>query len=208
MNYPIPDQGPLIGPYAISKKLRNSFVIAIRDAFSTDTAYPYVVDPATLTTDLDKSAIEIVDIASFSTVKMPCIVVTSVMDRGSTFFFSDDLFSENWENGTVKSETHGSILTMGVSFTIRTYDSLSRDELCDRIYIYLRTVRDKLAPLGIECRHVSVGAPTEETHGGREVFVGSINVNTVSEWTYTTEIGINEILSGISMDVGLTGITI
>lgn len=203
----IPSQDPLIGPYFLQKKIRNSFVIALREIFRTDSVYPYV-DHIDKTTDINASAIEITDIAPFDTIKTPCIVVSGIADLGSNFFFSNDLIQQNWQNGTLISETSGNQLIMNINLQVRALSSIERDEISDRAYIYLRTVRDSLAPLGIECREVAVNNPSEESLGAREIFVGGINVNTISEWIINTPVPSSEILSGISLAISHSGLTV
>lgn len=184
-DYRIDSRDPLIGPYAITKLLRSAFVIGLREMFKTDSKYLYVEDERGMT-NIEESLIEVADTTPYEITKFPAIIIKSITDRDNTFFFGDDLIKEyvDPETGAVKT-TRGSPLRMTVHPEILAYSSIERDELCDKTYIYLRTIREKLGKLGIEVRHVTMESPTEEEYGGRVRFIGSLSVDTYSEWDFT-----------------------
>jgi len=184
MPYLIETLDPRIGPYILQKKLRSAFVLSLRESFKTDPNYTYVNIPNSDMTDFLNTKVEVTDTYALETIKIPTIVISKFSDRGSTFFFGDDLI----ESGP-DTKTRGNILLGNVGIDVFAFSSIERDEICDKVYYYLRVVRDKLGPLGIELREVKADSPSEAEYGGRILYKGGISTNTISEWIITEDIG-------------------
>ena len=179
---PIPPNDPLIGPYQVSKLIRTGLVLGFREMFRNDTAYKYA-DLQDKRTDIDNTIIEITDVDPIECVKFPALIVTALTDRGSTFFFSDDLFFEKRDkDGRVLEEVRGNAVRLTLTVEAWGFSSVERDELTDKAYIYSRTIRDRLALLGIEIRQVELLSPRQEVLGTRMHFVSGVSINTYSEW--------------------------
>ena len=140
-DYNIDSRDPLIGPYAGVKLLRSAFVIGLREMYKTDAKYVYVEDERGMT-NTEQSLIEIADTHPFEIQKFPAIVIPSITERDNTFFFGDDLMYTEYVDGKESKLVRGSPLMMTLHIQARAYSSIERDELTDRTYIYLRTIRE------------------------------------------------------------------
>jgi len=184
MPYLIQEQDSRIGPYILQKKLRSAFVLSLRESLKTDPHYTYVNIINSDMTDFLNTKVEITDTFPLESIKIPTIIVSKFSDRGSTFFFGDDLIEES---STTK--TRGNILLGTIGIDVFAFSSIERDEICDKVYYYLRAVRDKFGSLGIELRDVKVDPPSETEYGGRILYKGGISTNTISEWIIVENTG-------------------
>jgi hypothetical protein len=190
----------------VSKLVRSAFVIGLREMFKTDSKYLYVENAEGMT-NTEESLIEIADTTPYEIMKFPAIIIKSMRDRDNTFFFGDDLIYERTDQATGDIKTvRGSPLRLTIMPEVRAYSSIERDELSDKVYIYLRTIREKLGKLGIEVRHVTMETPSEEEFGARVQFIGGVSADTYSEWDFTDTTPANELLSGFK--IALTSVTV
>ena len=190
-----------LGPMALCKVIRDTFVIAMRSTFSTDPDYSYA-QLSTGQTDFDNSAIEIIDTVPSETTKFPVIVVNSIIGRGTSISFSDDfLYETRDENGKVNAEVFGNQFPATIDIEVWAYDSISRDELIDREYLYLKSVKNIFADAGIEIRNVSMITHREEELGTRTCFVSGLSIDTYSEWSRIYDVTPDQLISSFNIAV-------
>jgi len=186
---------PSAGPYQISKLIRSIFITGMREAFKTDADYTYA-ELSDKRTDIDNTKIDIIDITPYESAKFPIIVVNTVTDRGGSIYFSDDLLSEiRDDNGKLIGEEHGNQLRLSVNLEVWAFSNIEREEVVDKEYIYLKTLKDKFAEFGIEIRLIELMTPRQESVGTRLHYVSGLLVDTYSEWTMTDTISSDELIS-------------
>ena len=192
---------PSLGPFAISKLVRSTFVTAMREAFKTDTDFPFIELPDGRT-DIDQSVIDITDVEPAEVTKFPAIIVRSLIDRGGSIYFDDDFLGEiRDENGKLTGWEKGNQLRLTVELEVWAWDSIVREELTDKAYIFLKTVKDVYSTNGIELRHVTLITPREEDIGTRVHFISGLSVDTYSEWTFVEDVPENELISTFKVGV-------
>jgi hypothetical protein len=75
------------------------------------------------------------------------------------------------------------------------FSNIEREEVVDKEYIYLKTLKDKFAEFGIEIRLIELMTPRQESVGTRLHYVSGLLVDTYSEWTMTDTISSDELIS-------------
>ncbi len=155
--------------YQIIKKVRDAFILNLRDAFSKDKKYVYDDDPKV-------TKIMIHDVTPLEPLKIPSIVIQTV-SGDEMRYLQDDFLQE-----TNVGYTRCAGLNTRTSIEILTLDTIKRDELVDRIYQLLKDFKDILANKGIAIFKVDLLPERKQYIQDRYFYTSGLTINCYSEW--------------------------
>ena len=162
--------------YQICRKVRDSFILNLRDAFSKDKKYIY-------DNDLKVSKLHISDVTPMEALKIPSIVIQTVSADESRYL-SDDFLQE-----TSTGYTRCAGLNVRVTIEILTLDTIKKDEITDRVYQLLKDFKDILADNGIAIFKTDILPDRKEFIQDRWFYKSGLTINCYSEWTENVVIG-------------------
>lgn len=175
--------------FQVQRKIRDSVILILRRLFLLDPKYPYVT---TLSGehDYDNTKIIISDVLPQDHVFYPAIVVDVITTNESRYLGPDSL----GEVKNVDFEVTDSLLfaSLNSSAEINVYtidDTISRDEIVDRIYDHLKLIRDDLADNGIELKEVRFNAGTRTFADNRWFYIATLSLELYSEWVDSQDPG-------------------
>jgi len=165
--------------YQIAKKLRDSFVRNLREAFKNDPDYPCVFDPKT-GLHADSTKIRFAVSTPFETFGVPYVVVECTSSRESRTL-DYDLIGENTDGNPIRN------VFVDSTIEIRVYsqDTVSRDKVVDAIFNKLKTIKTILYRDGVEIHSISYIPERKETVRDRIFYVSGLSLRVLSEWDYT-----------------------
>ena len=156
--------------YSICKKIRDSFILNFRDAFSKDAKYVYDDDPKV-------TKINISDVTPMQALKIPSLIISSLSVDESRFL-QDDLSGE-----TSTGFTRCSGLNSRTSIEILTADTIKKDEITDRVYQLLKDFKIVLANNGIAIFKTDILPDRKEYIQDRYFYKSGLTITAYSEWS-------------------------
>ena len=159
-----------IPKYSIQKRIRDSFIVQLRNAFITDDKFVY-------NDDTKLSRIYISDSTPNENLLMPGIIITSVSGK-ETRYLGDNAYGES-DN---LSERFTS-LDFKVNVELLALSTPERDKLVDRVYELLQNFNDTLADNGIVVNEISFNSDSKKFVGDRWYYTTGFNIPIYCEWS-------------------------
>ena len=173
--------------YQICRKVRDSFILNLRDAFSKDKKYTYDENP-------NDTKIMIQDVTPMQAIKIPSIIISSLSVDESRFLQDD--FLEETDTGYTRCAG----LNSRTSIEILTLDTIKKDEITDRVYQLLKDFKDVLANNGIAIWKTDILPDRKEFIQDRWFYKSGLTITAYSEWSENILVG-NVSAVSISMSV-------
>ena len=186
---------PFTGPLII-KRVRDSIILNLRRAFATDTTFPYVENQDG-TVDFDCSKVVINDVTPDDHYFLPSINVMTA--SGEEFRFLQEDFFEVCDDG---KERRGAPLKLSVTVEAKALDTITRDELLDRLYQKFKIVTDDLADNGVGVIKTSLQADRRDFINDRWFYTSGVTMMLYAEWVEEEALDPNSTLTGSK--VGIT----
>ena len=180
---------PFTGPLII-KRVRDSVILNLRRAFSTDILFPYVENNDG-TVDFDCSKVVINDATPDDHYFIPSINVMTA--SGEEFRFLQEDFFEICDDG---KERRGAPLKLSVTVEAKALDVITRDELLDRLYQKFKIVTDDLADNGVGVIKTSIQADRREFINDRWFYTSGVTMMLYAEWIEEENLDPNSTLTG------------
>lgn len=155
--------------YQCVKKIRDSIIKNLRNAFLNDSKYTYDENSA-------NTKIMINDVTPMEALKVPSIIVENVGVTESRYLQNDFFFED--ETGY----TRGSSLISRTSIQVLTLDTIKRDEIIDRIYQLLKDFEEILSENGIAIIKTDILPERRQYIQDRFFYTGGVTLNCYSEW--------------------------
>jgi len=174
--------------YQICKKVRDSMILNLRDAFSKDKKYIY-------DDDLKISKIHISDVTPMEALKIPSIIISTV-GIDEMRYLQDDFLQET---STGYSRSAG--LNVRVSIEILTLDTIKKDEITDRVYQLLKDFKDILADNGIAIFKTDLLPERKEFIQDRWFYKSGLTISCYSEWIEGIVVGT---VSSVNIQASIT----
>lgn len=175
--------------FQIIRKIRDSIILNLRDAFSKDPDYPY-------SDSLEDTKIHISDVTPLEAIKFPSIIVSGV-NGDETRYLQDDFVQE-----TNIDYVRGSGLDSKITIEILTTDGIERDELCDRVYQSLKDYKDVLADDGIAILRTGISPERRQFIGDRWFYTSGLTISIYSEWIeHSTSSFVTSISTSVTLAV-------
>ncbi len=184
--------------FQINKKVRNAVILNLRRVFTGDTKYAYVENAGVY--DPIASKIDITDAIPDDHARMPHIVVDVLAGPEKRYIGPEDLREvKDGNNRVIKDEIFTSLnLTININvYTIN--DTLTRDEVLDRIYDQFKLITDDLADRGVEIISTTFNGDTRAYIRDRWYITGRLSINVYSEWK--DELLVEDTVESIPIDV-------
>jgi len=164
--------------YQVAKKLRDSFVRNLREAFKDDPDYPCVFDPKT-GLHADNTKIRFAVSTPLETFGVPYVVVECSSSRESRTL-DYDLVGESDDGKQIRN------VFVDSTIEIRVYsqDTVSRDKVVDAIFNKLKTMKSILYRDGVEIHSINYMPERKETVRDRIFYVSGLSLRVLSEWDY------------------------
>lgn len=182
---------PFTGPLII-KRVRDSVILNLRRAFSTDSLFPYVEaagpDGAV---DFDCTKVVINDVTPEDHYFLPSINVMTASGE-ETRFIQEDFF-EVCDDG---KERRGAPLKLSVTVEAKALDVVTRDELLDRLYQKFKIVMDDLADNGVGVIKTSINSDRREFINDRWFYTSGVTLMLYAEWVEEDALDPNSTLTG------------
>jgi hypothetical protein len=170
---------PWTGPYIV-RRVRDAVIAAYRNAFSYDSTFTYVAD----TTGVVNYALTKISIADNNPVLyyfLPEINVITISGEEHRFI-EQDLFEEFTDSDGSKGVLRGAPISMAVTINATTLDGVTRDEVVDRLYEYLKQVTTALSTQGIAIWKTSINPDTRVFTNDRWYYTSGVTLHLYVEW--------------------------
>lgn len=169
----------------ISRRVRDSLILAMRQAFAAHPRYPYL-ETGSGEFDFDNSKVFISDVTPIESVAYPMIVVNTLSGPESRYL-GPDLLQDTYDNlGNVVSTTNFTSFQLTASITVYTRDTIVRDELMDSIYDTLKEKKDQLATDHVEIVQTELLPESREFLYDRWWYKSNITMHLYTEWSTIT----------------------
>lgn len=175
--------------YQIVKKIRDAVIVQLRDAFTQDERYTYNEDSLL-------TKIMIHDVSANETLKIPSIIINTLSGEESRYL-QNDLVQE-----TATGFTRGSGINSSTSIEVLTLDTISRDEIVDRIYQLLKDMTDTLADYGVGILKTNFNPERRQFVGDRWWYTSGVTLSCYSEWL---EVNTTSPTTGYVTSISFTG---
>ena len=161
--------------YKVLQKTRDAMILALREGFATDTVYTY-------TDSLETSRISVVDATPSEMANFPAIVI-STMSGTEERYLGPDFLEEDDDQQDV------SFVSIPVSIQVKTYakDTVSRDELGDRFFEYMKIAINQLADNGVAIVKIRINSDSREFIDDRWWYNSNFSIDAYTEWKYTAD---------------------
>jgi len=195
-------------PFQIQKKIRDSFILALRDIFSPSNnpagwKYPYIED-ANGMWSFDTSKIFIGDIIPQDNAAFPALVVDTYSGNETRYLGPEDQNQIKNSFNVVTEDNHFASITSTVTINIYIIDdTIARDEIIDTIYDHFKDLTHQLAINGIEIVKSHMPSESRVMQDNRWWITNRIVIDIYSEWVDTPLPIVN--ISGIGVSVPLSG---
>ena len=195
-------------PFQIERKIRDSFILALRDIFSPTNnpsgwKYPYIQDANGMWA-YDSSKIFIGDIIPQDNAAFPALVVDTYSGNETRYLGPEDMDQVKNSFNVVTEDNHFASITSTVTINIYVIDdTIARDEIIDTIYDHFKDLTHQLAINGIEIIKSTMPAETRVMQDNRWWITNRIIIDVYSEWVDTPTPLVN--VSGLGVTVPLTG---
>lgn len=171
--------------YQITKAVKTQLIMALREAFQRSTNYFFSDDD-------EQTRIFIGDTYSYGIVfentqqpmkYLPALLVG--MNSSNSFEYSTSQIQGMVydENGQQQAQSFGGGIDGSYTITIAAESTLEREELTDLVFMIFNYVaRSDLLNRGVLVRKVSIGGESEEPYGNDYIYIGTITLETFTEW--------------------------
>lgn len=187
--------------FQVTRKVRDAVILNLRRIFNGDPKYPYV-ETIDGEFDFDQSKVFISDILPQEHAALPAIVVDTVSGAEIRYLGPDDLGETKNNDFEVTNDRLFTSIDMTVNINIYTInDTISRDELTDRIYDHFKLITDDLAEQGIEIKKTIFNPDRRNFLDNRWYYVATYTLEVYTEWV--DDLGAPELVSGLNIDLQL-----
>jgi len=190
-------------PFQIQLKIRNAFLLALRDIFSPSNnpagwKYPYIENAQGMW-DYDHSKIFISDIIPQDNAAFPALVIDTYSGNETRYLGEDQNQVKNSFH-VVTEDNHFASITSTVTINIYIIDdTIARDEIIDTIYDHFKDITHQLAINGIEIIKSTMPSETRVMQDNRWWITNRIVIDVYSEWRDTPLPIVN--ISGLGITV-------
>jgi len=191
----------------IAKRVRDAIILNLRRAFSTDITYPYI-ENLDGSVDYDCSKVLINDVTPEDHLSYPSINVMSLSGEESRFL-QEDYFNTLDCSGTTRVDLRGAPMYFSVSVEATALDTITRDELLDRLYQRFKIITDDLADNGVAIIKTSLNRDRREFIQDRWFYTSGVEMKLYAEWIEQDLIPEDSTLQKIKGEIksDVTGIT-
>lgn len=195
---------PLTGPQ-ITKRVRDAVILNFREVFKTDPIYTYV-ENIDGTVDFDCSKVVINDVTPEDHFFLPTINVMNASAEEHRFL-QEDFFEEFTESSGSKVTRRGAPMSFTVGIEALALDTVTRDELLDRMYEKLKLITDDLSDRGIGILRTSLRPDRRDFRGDRWFYTSGVDLHLYVEWLEEETIDpastLNKTTGTITTDAGI-----
>ena len=170
----------MVDTYQINKKIRDYFIINLRNGFKLHSKYTYAETTEGIP-DVENTKIMITDVTPNEVYKVPVVYVDTLAGPESRMLDFDLLCDGEGTEGT-SSYINSTYLPMTVNIKVRAYDTIVRDELVDALYQMLKSYLYDLSDNGIGVRKIDFIAETREFIEDRWFYTNGLTVDIIAEW--------------------------
>lgn len=177
------------------RRVRDSLVLAIRNAFKSHTKYPYK-ETTDGEFDFDNSKVWVADVTPLESVTYPMITVDTLSGEDQRYLGDEltDRVDPSVGGLTISQTVNFTSIPMTATVKIYTRDTLVRDDLQSAVYDTLKINKDILATVGgAEVIGTRWAADAREYLYDRWWYVSAITMEIYAEWS--TSYGISTISS-------------
>lgn len=170
-------------------RVRNSLILAIRQAFVGHPRYPYVELPSG-EFDYDNSKIFISDVTPIDYVAYPFVVVDTLPAEEQRYLGPDilaDIINPSIGGLTLTSTVNFTSIPLTANVKIYTRDTITRDNLISAVYDTLKINKNILATNGVEVLSTQWLPESREFILDRWWYVSTVSMMLYAEWSNTTD---------------------
>lgn len=186
------------GPYIV-KRVRDAIVLNFRRGFSYDTKYTYVQNPDG-SVNFDCTKVVVNDVTPENAYFLPSINVMTV-NGDEHRFLQEDFFDEYTDELGADVTRRGAPMTFNVAVDATALDTITRDELLDRMYRNLKIITDDLANYGVAVVKTTIRGDRKEFKGDRWFYTSGVELHLYAEWTECDVIDPNTTVDNISANI-------
>lgn len=183
------------GPHVI-KRIRDAIVLNFRRGFTYDTKYTYVQNPDG-SVNFDCSKIAINDVTPEDAYFLPSINVMTASGEEHRFL-QEDFFNQYKDLSGLDVTRRGAPMSFTVSVEATALDTITRDELLDRMYQKFKIITDDLANNGVGIWKTSIRSDRKEFKGDRWFYTSGVDLHLYAEWIEEDTIDPNSTVGNIS----------
>jgi len=189
---------PWAGPHIV-KRIRDAIILNFRRAFAYDTKYTYVqnIDGSV---NFDCSKLVINDVTPEDAFFLPSINVMTLSGEEHRFL-QEDFFNQFKDAVGTDVTRRGAPMTFSVSVEATALDTITRDDLVDRMYRNLKIITDDLANNGVGIVRTSIRADRKEFRGDRWFYTSGVELHLYAEWIEEDSIDPNTTLDNIKATI-------
>lgn len=186
--------------FQVNRRVRDAVIVNLRRLFTGDAKYPYKELPDGMF-DFDNSKIFIEDIIPQEHAAFPVVVVDTLSGEEQRYLGDDFIETKDAHNVTVTDQLFSS-LNLTVSINIYTIeDTISADEITDRIFDHFKTIVDDLSDAGIAIKKTTFISPRRTFQVGRWYIQNGLSMQVYCEWH--DDAGVGETITKIKQDITL-----
>ncbi len=171
--------------YQLTKSVKTQLIMSLREAFQRSTNYFFSDDD-------EETRIFIGDVYTYGVTfentqqpmkYLPALLVS--MNSSTSFEYSPSQIQGMMydEEGKQLAQSFGGGIEGSYTITIAAESTLEREELTDLVFMIFNYVsRSDLLNRGVLVRKVSVGGESEEPYGNDYIYIGTVTLETLTEW--------------------------
>jgi hypothetical protein len=164
----------------IVKRVRDAIVLNLRRIFASDPIYTYSENPDG-TLNVDCSKIGINDATPATSLVYPSIICSTASGE-ETRFLQEDFFSSTEDAEGNITEIRGAPIVFQVTILVTSLDTITRDEVLDKIYRNFKIITDDLADNGIGIIKTSLETDRREFVQDRWLYTSGVRMSLYGEW--------------------------